>query len=217
MINNRGKRTLKLYLKKLLPLIILLIITITGFALDIADATISGADVTIGWSIIIIEFVVIFGGIVIYWVVANKRLIHYVSQFKAKNYEYIIDRKRIISWFSRASQHRSVLCFIIAVSYMELGNQAEFLRYINMVDRSYVLSGKYYWLAVYSATVGDWQGYYAWKNKLLECEDDEAKKRYVQVLELVDRKNSGDDSFSEEETELIQTSSNTVKKLLLRE
>ena len=201
--------------KKQLPLIIFLGIMIAMVVINQIALLSDPVEIKYEWKIIVIEFIVIFVIMAIVLLVTSKIFSRCWAAFKANHYEYIISKRKYLLLFSRRSSQKHLLYFMIAISYIEIGDAAEFLRYINMVEHKSVINAKYYWLSVYSATIGDWQGYSVWKNKLYESDNNEAKKQYTRVLELIDRKNNDDCTFSEEEINIIESSSNIVKRLLL--
>ncbi len=218
-MNNRNSKNNKRTNIAIYILVMCILIVMIGFGhIDLALSRANGENVTFDLTPLIIigyifcaMIVIRFTTSLILGIVYGKKWKKISIAYQNKDYAFVVSNNSLCSKLKK-NKHVDNLYLIMAISYLELGNRDEFLRYLGKIQDENAVGYKYFWMAVNAILENSVERFNFWYAKTQSAPNiDDA---YNRTLELIKKRLIDNIELTEEEQSFIdKRHTDTIKNL----
>ena len=151
----------------------------------VAQIVLIVSSATYDWTVIFVQFAVLLLGTVIWALVVLNKMKKCVEAFNCKNYQYVLQHKKMLFFLSATNIEKHYFYYMLAISCLKIGDEAQFLQYIYKIDNSTVNVRKYAWLTIYAAIKNNPEDFDKWQAALAKSDESEEKNFYIRFIALV--------------------------------
>lgn len=174
-------------------------------------------NITIRWDTIQIIFAVIFAFVFLFAVLILLVNRYAVKQLTKMNYKNVLKCKRILLAFNFNPKTVWMVHLILAVASYETGNEADFIKYINLMKERKAQPAALYWKAIYMFFKGQedtFERYFEELKRVVQQEHNEINIKYVRTLEILVKKRNGEYLTEEDMQQIEKSVSKTIKEYI---
>lgn len=174
-------------------------------------------NITIRWDTIQIIFAAIFAFVFLFAVLLLLVNRYAVKQLTKMNYKNVLKCKRILLAFNFNPKTVWMVHLILAVASYETGNEADFIKYINLMKERKAQPAALYWKAIYMFFKGQedtFERYFEELKRVVQQEYNEINIKYVRTLEILVKKRNGEYLTEEDMQQIEKSVSKTIKEYI---
>lgn len=174
-------------------------------------------NITIRWDTIQIIFAAIFAFVFLFAVLLLLVNRYAVKQLTKMNYKNVLKCKRILLAFNFNPKTVWMVHLILAVASYETGNEADFIKYINLMKERKAQPAALYWKAIYMFFKGQedtFERYFEELKRVVQQEYNEINIKYVRTLEILVKKRNGEELTEEDMQQIEKSVSKTIKEYI---
>lgn len=174
-------------------------------------------NTTIRWDTIQIIFAAIFAFVFLFAVLLLLVNRYAVKQLTKMNYKNVLKCKRILLAFNFNLKTVWMVHLILAVASYETGNEADFIKYINLMKERKAQPAALYWKAIYMFFKGQedtFERYFEELKRVVQQEYNEINIKYVRTLEILVKKRNGEYLTEEDMQQIEKSVSKTIKEYI---
>ncbi|MBP3292104.1 MAG: hypothetical protein J6M26_06680 [Clostridia bacterium] len=174
-------------------------------------------NITIRWDTIQIIFAAIFAFVFLFAVLLLLVNRYAVKQLTKMNYKNVLKCKRILLAFNFNPKIVWMVHLILAVASYETGNEADFIKYINLMKERKAQPAALYWKAIYMFFKGQedtFERYFEELKRVVQQEYNEINIKYVRTLEILVKKRNGEYLTEEDMQQIEKSVSKTIKEYI---
>ena len=174
-------------------------------------------NITIRWDTIQIIFAAIFAFVFLFAVLLLLVNRYAVKQLTKMNYKNVLKCKRILLAFNFNPKTVWMVHLILAVASYETGNEADFIKYINLMKERKAQPAALYWKAIYMFFKGQedtFERYFEELKRVVQQEYNEINVKYVRTLEILVKKRNGEYLTEEDMQQIEKSVSKTIKEYI---
>lgn len=174
-------------------------------------------NITIRWDTIQIIFAAIFAFVFLFAVLLLLVNRYAVKQLTKMNYKNVLKCKRILLAFNINPKTVWTVHLILAVASYETGNEADFIKYINLMKERKAQPAALYWKAIYMFFKGQedtFERYFEELKRVVQQEYNEINIKYVRTLEILVKKRNGEELTEEDMQQIEKSVSKTIKEYI---
>ena len=174
-------------------------------------------NITIRWDTIQIIFAAIFAFVFLFAVLLLLVNRYAAKQLTKMNYKNVLKCKRILLAFNFNPKTVWMVHLILAVASYETGNEADFIKYINLMKERKAQPAALYWKAIYMFFKGQedtFERYFEELKRVVQQEYNEINIKYVRTLEILVKKRNGEYLTEEDMQQIEKSVSKTIKEYI---
>lgn len=139
------------------------------------------------------------------------------EQLRKMNYKNVLKCKRILLAFNINPKIVWMVHLMLAVASYETGNEADFIKYINLIKERKAQPAVLYRKAIYMFFKGQddfFERYFAELKRVVEQDYNEINIQYVRTLEVIVKKRNGEELTEEDMQQIEKSVSKTIKEYI---
>ena len=174
-------------------------------------------NITIRWDTIQIIFAAIFAFVFLFAVLLLLVNRYAAKQLTKMNYKNVLKCKRILLAFNFNPKTVWMVHLILAVASYETGNEADFIKYINLMKERKAQPAALYRKAIYMFFKGQddfFERYFAELKRVVQEDYNENNIQYVRTLEILVKKRNGEELTEEDMQQIEKSVSKTIKEYI---
>lgn len=147
-------------------------------------------------------------------VIVTKRA---VKQFSSMNYASVLRLKKALLYFHKRSKELWRIYLMLAVSSYEMGNESDFIEYVNMMNGQDAQPAILYWKCVHMFFKGQddvFERYFAELKRVVEQDYNDVSSQYLRSMEVLVKKRNGEELTEEDMQQIEKSVSKTIKEYI---